>query len=320
MFVTRKASLGFEDLAASVASALIDLGFDLYAVDGAEESALPSTVKSVVLNATDSIDPFASSQPWSVVITASDNGADDANYLDVAVLPSHQLIDYAAPMYNATTVAGKMCKQQLTTNHFVHLSDVWGLDQDTDFPSHPVQVYAVTTGHGVALSLLPDGLDNQGRAQSWFVVQRLVQTDGVVPLRSPLVCAFSAGGGCVDGNPDVLDVDGSGIFFVREYDLPSVSLARPSGTHTPDGEAIMNFLQQVSFTLDSRFIISCPFTVNSARYVYAMSMDMLNFCSADVLSSQSVLPVAINGGEYSYIALGASGDDNRGVRILFPHH
>ena len=317
-------SSGFPELALEVAKALTSFGFALKSVNNTDSTELPSDkLYHAWFTATSSVDPNVANQGWSLIIEASQSEVDEKfRYLDIFLLPTSQVTSNRAPVYSPLVVAGKLSREGKSASHFIHLVDEWGQTSGSDVKAHPIEMYAVSTDHGVAFSFNPDGLNNEGRAQSWFVVQRLRDPNtGLIPVNSPLVCLFSTCGGCILGNPDAVDTWGVSKMFVREFDSPYVSLPVPAATMWPDSYPMICVTQQVTFTHDGRFLLLSPMMVNSSRYLYPLQMDMLYYTSADALAYKSLVDVKLPASPISskYTALGASGNDNRGVRVLLPN-
>ena len=324
-FVTKRVSDSFVGLSTAIAETLVDFGFTVSSINGVVAYGLTegTPISRAVLNAPVDVDRLAGAQPWSIILEASANDSDaKLNYLDVFILPTVQITNDQAPNSTATRTVGKLSREALILERFIHLEESWGLDQGTEYAAHPVVMTACATDHGIGFSFNPDGLDNQGQAQSWFVVQRPVMLDGSVDNRAPLVCVYATCGGCTDGDPDVIDMWGTAKFFVHEYDVHVASIPTPAALTTPDNYPIINVLQQVCFTYDNRFLILTPQYVNSGRYTYPMQMDMLAYTSADALAPSSTVKLKLPfiTDPVDYISLGASGNDNRGMRLLFPNY
>lgn len=198
-----------------------------------------------------------------------------------------------------------------------------------DYAAYPFSYSISCTDHGVAFSSWIEGTDGYGCTQNTFVVQRAINPDGTVVVtgKAPLFCLYTVnGGGSVDAN----DVDAYGImrFTVRETDVNAPTLPISAVSHTPDGNAVLNPIQQVCFNENGRYDFKFPQGFNTARHSYAYQLDMIAYTSADVCSQRIDVQVQVynekNGDGTpklrTYRALSANSPKNTGMRpfVLVP--
>lgn len=310
--------VGLEALTRDVVAKLITAGFDLIAVDGAAGTTVTPTGKSFYLEASDTVDPLYENQKWGIIL-AADNSA---KTLAVNVLPVNQVntTDYTAAKRSATVDIGRLSKSGLAANFFVDLVNDWKMDSTADMTAYPLTYDLIISDHGIALHLNAEGFDNTGTAFSWFVVQRGVQEGDTKPGdQSPLFCIFSCGGG-LNGDPDTIKPEAIQRFTVIEEGISSATVPLSAVQPTPDSAPIINPLQQVMIAENNRAIVLFPQMINTQRYVYFATLDMLGYTSADVLSSGSIIQLnplkATN--KTKYMGMNANGKDNRGMRLLLP--
>lgn len=198
-----------------------------------------------------------------------------------------------------------------------------------DSAAYPFSYCISCTDHGVAFSSWIEGTDGYGCTQNWFVIQRAINSDGTVVTtgKAPLFCLYSVnGGGSTDAN--TLDTQGIMRFTVRESDVNAPTLPISAVAHTPDGNAVINPVQQVCFSENGRFDFKFPQGFNTARHSYAYQIDMLAYTSADVCSQRIDVQVQVynekdaqgNPKLRTYRALSANSPKNTGMRpfILVP--
>ena len=218
----------------------------------------------------------------------------------------------------------------------------------SDIAARPLSFRVSISDHGVALCLWEEAQDLWGNRFSWFVIQRPVNsTTGATlvddnPLgRCPVFCVYSIGG----GEPDVTKVPAvseqavsssdeykANVFLqaakiyrftVREIDIHRPSVPVLATVDSPDARAIINGKEQVSITEGNQYVISFINGFNTARYMYKEELDMITYCSADVISAWSDVtltpytdPTTNTPVSVTYKAMQANLPDNAGMRIL----
>lgn len=198
-----------------------------------------------------------------------------------------------------------------------------------DYEAYPFSYSISCTDHGVAFSSWIEGTDGYGCTQNMFVVQRAINPDGTVVVtgKAPLFCLFSVNGG---GGLEANEIDTYGImrFTVRESDINAPTLPISAVTHTPDGNAVLNPIQQVCFNENGRYDFKFPQGFNTARHSYAYQLDMIAYTSADVCSQRIDVQVQVYNEKNAdntpklrtYRALSANSPKNTGMRpfVLVP--
>ena len=185
--------------------------------------------------------------------------------------------------------------------------------------------YAVSvSAHGIAVVTNVEAQDDLGCRQNWFCIQRAINPDGsvVVTGKAPLFCLYSCYGG---GSADANTVVPLGImrFTVREADLNAPAPATSAVAHTPDSNAVMNPIQQVTFNENNRYDFRFPAGLNTHRHSYPYEIDMIGYGSADVSSQRIGIEVQVygevNGGQpllRKYRAQAANCPRNTGMRLF----
>lgn len=316
--VTATKLVGLEALTRDLVGKMITAGFTLIAVDGKTGSTVTPTAKSFYLEASDAVDPLYAKQKWGIILAADNTG----KTLAINVLPDNQVnqTDFTAAKRSATVEVGRMSKSGLAANFFIDLVADWKMDATADMSAYPLTYDFITTDHGIALHINAEGFDNTGTAFSWFVVQRGVQAGDTKPGdHSPLFAIFSCGGG-LGGDPDTIKAEAIQRYTVIEEGIYSATIPLSAVQPTPDSAPIINPLQQVMIAEGNRAIVLFPQMINTQRYVYFATLDMLGYTSADVLSAGSEVQLnplkATN--KTKYLGMNANGKDNRGMRLMLP--
>ena len=185
--------------------------------------------------------------------------------------------------------------------------------------------YAVSvSSHGIAVVTNVEAQDDLGCRQNWFCIQRAINPDGTVVVtgKAPLFCLYSCYGG---GSADANTVVPLGImrFTVREADLNAPALATSAVAHTPDSNAVMNPIQQVTFNENNRYDFRFPAGLNTHRHSYPYEIDMIGYGSADVSSQRIGIEVQVYGETKDgqpvlrkYRAQAANSPRNTGMRLF----
>lgn len=319
MYIEKTGFTNLETLIQSIATQMLASGFTLGAVNGSTAAAnVSSAANSIVLHA-GSVDSRSTSEPWSVVLKASD--VDD--YVSLHVIATAQLSVDVAPIsgHDASTPpiiyeAGRVSRDSDQSKFFIHRSSGWKLDAGADNTANPISYYLSVSDHGFALCCWSENTTISGTDFSWVVAQRGLQSNLTLPTtKSPVICVFQTE---TSGDPDVLDSGCIQRFVVIEDDINVSSSPVSAVQAEADVVPIINPLQQVSITPDDAVLILYPQLYNTSRHVYFLVLDMLAYVSADVISMSSVVNVSFTTGVKNYLALLANGANNTGVRILFP--
>lgn len=185
--------------------------------------------------------------------------------------------------------------------------------------------YAVSvSAHGIAIVTNVEAQDDLGCRQNWFCIQRAINPDGTVVVtgKAPLFCLYSCyGGGAADANTVV--PLGIMRFTVRESDLNAPAPATSAVAHTPDSNAVMNPIQQVTFNENNRYDFRFPAGLNTHRHSYPYEIDMIGYGSADVSSQRIGIEVQVYGETKDgqpllrkYRAQAANSPRNTGMRLF----
>ena len=111
-------------------------------------------------------------------------------------------------------------------------------------------------------------------------------------------------------------------FTVREVDVHRPTVPVFATLTTPDNNSVINAKEQVSITEGNQYIVSFINGFNTSRYVYKEEIDMITYCSADVISATAEItlqPYKTSAGaaiNVKYKAMQANLPDNAGMRIL----
>ena len=306
---------------ASIMKELATNGMQVVSVNGIADAEIGETITSCVLEATQTVDPLATEQPWRLCCKV------DAISVRLYAAPPTQISDAG----NVSKVARQQVKQDLfmpiysgTIGNFrpggfgsdvnppAALLDTFfyhkGMSKDeetlftpgsmqfsggegpasltyVDDAAMPFSYMVSISDHGIAVGTSIESRDNEGCRQNWFAIQRPINPDGSVVTSgfAPLFCLYSVSGG---GSPDANTVWAGGImrFTVREKDVNAPSFATSAVAHSPDSFAVMNPIQQVTFNEAGRYDFRFPAGLNTHRTSYPYEIDMIGYGSADVSS------------------------------------
>lgn len=262
------------------------------------------------LQAGAAVDPLATDQPWCIQFEAKasqvgniyvatpiqlpDDGSVANLGAEVGQLPAGMVNATISPV--PTTAAGA----------FIFRSDRV-LDQAVA-EAYPFSYRLTISDHGIVLVVWEDASDNKGTKHSWICVQRPVDRLTGAPLivgHCPLFCVFG-----LVGDP--------WKFVVREADVLKPTIPVPADKDTEDSHAILNSANQVSITENNRYVIAFPNGLNTPRYMYTENLDMIAYCSADVVSAYTDVPILAFGEPTAriYAAMQANAPFNTGMRLL----
>lgn len=315
--------IGLKQVAHAIATDLLANGFAILSVDGVTPGTVSPTASRYIMTATLPVDPFASTQQWVLGIHASD----DMDFLDFNAAPRTQLVgnvEFAFLDVNSNRQAGYFAPDNDTTEHFIRRgSGGWRLPDTGDDAAYPISYLLTITDHGISFCAWAEGQDMLGYAFSWFVIQRPVTRHGLIMGgKSPLFCLFSNNGGGHLANWDELDPTGILRYTVIEADVSAATSPVSAVQHGPDSASLMNPMQQVALSEDGNVVIFFPQSINTARYVYPWELDLIAYTSADVISTDSVVPARMYGESSNrfYRALNANAPNNTGMRLLLLDH
>lgn len=314
-YQTGRSLVGPEALVRDLVNKMKTAGFTIIGVDGQAGNTVGSDSKAFALQATTTIDTQADVQKWVVLIS----GSNADKYIDVSVLPLLQInTEFKALVRDGTTSIGRLSKNGLTASHFADFVTDWKMDAAADLAAYPLSYDLVTTDHGFALQINAEGYDNTGTAFSWTVVQRGL-TDGETKAgeKSPLWAIYSNAGGQL-GDPDTAVATSVQRFTVIEAGINSATKSISASQASADASPIINPMQQVMLAEGNKAVVLFPKLINSQRYVYFLTLDLLGYTSADVISAGSQIDLTPAGTKMTYRGMNANGKDNRGMRLMFP--
>lgn len=315
-YQTGRSIVGPEALVRDLVGKMKAAGFTIIGVDGNAGDTVGTTGKAYALQATTAVDTQADTQQWVVLISASNTD----KYIDVSVLPKLQMSSqFTALARNATTTIGRLSKDGLTASHFADFVADWKMDAAADLGAYPLSYDLVTTDHGFALQVNAEGYDNTGTAFSWAVVQRgLTDGEAKAGQKSPLFAIYSNGGG-QNGDPDTAVATSIQRFTVIEAGINSATKSISASQASADASPIINPMQQVMLAEGNTAVVLFPRLINTQRYVYFVTLDLLGYTSADVISAGSQVDLTPTAGnKVTYRGMNANGRDNRGMRLMFP--
>lgn len=185
-------------------------------------------------------------------------------------------------------------------------------------PNIPMSYALSVSDHGIALAIweeATDQYDYRGQRHSWFVAQRLVDKETGAPLvnqaesHAPLACLYGI---------QNQSLRCTRYFVVRESDVHRPSEDIDATINTADSVALVNPYEQISVTENYEYVVTIPSGLNTQRYMYLEEMDMIGYCSADIISQDGIAELSMydDGTKKRYKGLRASGEYNTGLRIL----
>lgn len=327
---------GFQDVQSALVSIVNDMitgGFtQVFPTPGGTTFVPPTqsgstfTQYSVSLDATATVDPLATTQPWRIQFNVGSTQDISLNIAtpiqintsggvsQVLTGTTATVSDYAGAVgaANPTLFANQT---DPTTGFFNRAARVIAtgtgkIYQSTN--SYPISYYLVCTPRGFALAMWEEGMDNIVATQSWVVVQRPVdRVTGTVLTtgKAPLFCVNSV-------------ANLYWKFTVRETDINRPTSRAQADTNTADNTAVINSQQQVAIDEAGKYIINFPCRLNTQRYAYTQEMDLLGYTSADVVSQFTAVPVTVYGetSARTYQSLYANAINDSNLRILFLSH
>lgn len=304
-------------LIADVVEDLLDNGFTKIFPTNAFNPDTAGDVFKVSLEASETVDQLAASQPWR--ITFDVKGVQQCGvYLgtplqidtsgSVATLKDGQgQADDIIGAVGAQT-DGLSIKPDTPDMGFVNRSARVGTTPGAG-GSYPMSYRICISPRGVFVGVWEDATTTENStAFNWFLVQRPVDRDTgavLVEGKAPVICLNGVNGKYWQ-------------FVVREADILKPGRRRPADTHTPDSEAIINAQPQVALAEDGKYIVTFPSRLNTSRYRYPHELDMVGITSADVVSQYSDVPLTVYGEGQAriYHAMQGNALNNTGMRVL----
>lgn len=280
-----------------------------------------SDVYQVILQAGTTVDPLAVTQPWRVIFDvrgpqtcacAIGNPVTLTNTGIIAIIP--QVAGQGAPPNEWVGILGTetIASTTATENRGNRFIDRTGGTLPISTPamaaSRPMSYRLTVTPRGIVLYVWEEGVNEDGRYSSWFVVQRPVDRDTGIVLQTgkcPIFCVYSLFG--------VIKK-----FVVREVDILRPSPSVSATTDTADSNWIINDQQQVAISEGNLYVTTFPSRLNTQRYAYTQVLDMICTTSADVVAEWTDVPITVFGESSSrtYKAMTANGNYNTNMRVL----
>lgn len=306
-------------LMADVAETMIANGFtQVYPATPFTASGAGNTFK-VTLEASSTVDPLQTTQPWRVYIEAT-----ATEIINVIVATPIQLpadgsfvyeMDGTGSHIDIIGAVGPVVPNGLITATngagFINRATRVGASGG----SYPMTYRLSISPRGFWLGTWEDAVTTEYASSfSWMLVQRPVDRDTgtvITSGKAPVWCVNSTYGNYYQ-------------FVVRESDILrpgngiAVGTRRPADSNTEDSEAIINTETQVRLTEDGKYVVNFPSRLNTSRFRYSYELDMVGATSADVVSQYSDVSLQVygEGSPRTYKALQANATSNTGMRVL----
>lgn len=310
---------------ANIVTDLILGGMELeFAFKGSSPASAPAEdVTKYVLKASSTIDPLFESQAWRLVIHVEGN-----SYTYFACTTIQVLDDGDVAATGGHSKSGAMVVDNNLEEAFFFTRNpknpTWSVH--SELPDNvgpeavPLSSLVSCSDHGFVISTWAEGQDNRGDCFNWVSIQRPVTDDGTVITegKAPLFCVFSQNGGGSKVSLDTIEPNGILKFVVMESDISAPTKPVSAVVPMPDSHPIINPIQQVAIAETFEYVMNFPKGLNTHRYYYEASLDMLAFTSADVISSGSTDNITLFGEstKREYRSLNANSLNNRGMRLL----
>lgn len=331
-FITNQGFTSNKALWKSIVTDLTTNGFDVVSINGtlSQSGSLPEDLTAFVIQATTSVDPLATDQPWRIAGVVTDVSvelycATPQQITDLGVVSIIRTEQVDGKDFNVlagcirgsrSTVGEADAHRDFFFHKGVDLASYLGTmvferTETKDNPYEPVSTDAIISadwssipmsyalsisGHGIALHTSIEGRDDEGCRQNWLCIQRAINSDGTVVTtgKAPLFALWSHNGGGAHDNSTLFP---SGIrrMTVRESDVNAPTEPTSAVQHSADAFAVMNPLQQVPFSEDGRFDFRLPQGFNTQRHSYPFEIDMIGYASADVISSRIPIEIQVYG-------------------------
>ena len=268
------------------------------------------------------VDLLIETQDWRFVIDVGDN------YYDYYACHALQVNETDGTIADTgeTSKSGRLTPNNSTEENFFSYGETptWSvyesLPEGSAGNAVPLSSLVTIAARGFSISTWAEGQDNRGDCFNWLVVQRPVKDDGVVITEglAPLFCVFSRNGGGSRINMDEIIADGILKFVVCESDISAPTKPISAVIPLPDSHPIINPIQQVGIAETREYVMHLPKGLNTHRYFYDASLDLIGYTSADVISSGSEDEVYLFGSTEpsKFRALNSNFQNGRGMRLL----
>lgn len=276
-----------------------------------------------VLKASNTIDPLFESQSWRLVIHVIGNSYNVFACNAIQVTEEGDVVANGEHSKSGALVPNNNLEDEVFFSRDPE-SASWSihseLPEGVGPEGVPLSSLVSCSDHGLVISTWAEGQDNRGDCFNWISVQRPVADDGTIIAegKAPLFCVFSRDGGGSKDGLDTIREEGILKFVVSESDISAPTKPVSAVIPTPDSHPIINPLQQVAIAETFEYVMNFPKGLNTHRYYYEASLDMIAYTSADVISSSSTDDVKLFGEDSprTYRAINANSLNNRGMRLL----
>lgn len=280
-------------------------------------------VYQVILEAGPTVDPLAATQPWRILFDvrgaqvcacAMGNPVTLTNTGVIAQIakaggaadptpPEWPGILGTEAYYDPSGTAEKRGKRFIDRT-----GGIMAISTPAQAAARPMSYRLTITPRGIVLYVWEEGVTEDGRFSSWFLVQRPVDRDTGVVLttgKCPVFCVYSLFGTIYK-------------FVVRELDILRPSPSVSATTDTADSNWIINDQQQVAISEGNLYVTTFPSRLNTPRYAYTQVLDLICTTSADVVAEWTDVPITVFGESASrtYKAMTANGNYNTNMRVL----
>lgn len=280
-------------------------------------------VYQVIVEAGLTVDPLSAAQPWRVLFDvrgpqvcacAVGNPVTLTNAGVIAVIAKAAGASDPTPMewtgiLGSEAVYDPTGQAEKRGNRFIdRTGGVMAITTLAQAASRPMSYRLTITPRGIVLYVWEEGVAEDGRFSSWFVIQRPVDRDTGLVLQTgkcPVFCVYSLFG--------VIKK-----FVVRETDILRPSPSVSATTDSSDSNWIINDQQQVAISEGNLYVTTFPSRLNTPRYAYTQVLDLICTTSADVVAEWTDVPITVFGESSSrtYKAMTANGNFNTNMRVL----
>jgi hypothetical protein len=281
-------------------------------------------VYQVILEAGTTVDPLAANQAWRVIFDvrgpqtcacALGNAVTLTNGGIIAIIPQPAAGQgQTAPpnewvgILGTEAIASSVTVENRANRFIDRTGGTLPISSPAMAASRPMSYRLTVTPRGIVLYVWEEGVNEDGRYSSWFVVQRPVDRDTGLVLQTgkcPVFAVYSLYG--------VIKK-----FVVREVDILRPSPSVSATADTADSNWIINDQQQVSIAEGNLYVTTFPSRLNTPRYAYTQVLDLICTTSADVVAEWTDVPITVFGESSSrtYKAMTANGNYNTNMRVL----
>lgn len=278
----------------------------------------------VILEAGTTVDPLSTAQPWRILFDvrgsqvcacAAGNPVTLTNAGVIAIVPQPAAAQGQVAAPNewvgilGTEVIASSTSTENRANRFIdRTGGTLPISTPATAAARPMSYRLTITPRGIVLYVWEEGVTEDGRYCSWFVIQRPVDRDTGAVLQTgkcPVFCVYSLYGTIKK-------------FIVREVDIMRPSPSVSATTDTVDSNWIINDQQQVAISEGNLYVTTFPSRLNTPRYAYTQVLDMICTTSADVVAEWTDVPITVFGESASrtYKAMTANGNYGTNMRVL----